>query len=533
MNQETDLQKRMLIFFVVVAVLMIGYSVLSSYYFSEEKPVATNSDNQTFQKKQEVESSKQKNPRGQNVLSYAGGSYNLLMGSKRVNSDDLKNLITVKTNFGEVKFSKIGGRIVSIYVDKYKTDIISEFAKNNRIFPTEIITTNPSLTALVNFSEYNFRKEGNSYIFSLEKEGIKIEKKFTFENSVFSIDIKTEGLEKEGLAIVNGIVLTENTSAFGHSGAIIKTDKELIKIDADIDREQVIRGNILWAGEENKYFIQLLATKNGFNATHVIPVAKEKTVVISEIPTNLEGFFFGGPKLYSLLESISEKYKKIWGKDLALQDSVDFGFFGILGKPLFIVLHFFYNYTHNWGIAIILLTVVIRILFFPLNHKSLKAMKKMADLAPEIKKLQKKYKDDPQKLQQEMMKLYAEHGANPMSGCLPIIVQIPVFIALYNVLMVTVELKNAPFMLWITDLSSKDPYYILPILMGLSMIAQQWITPSSDKNQKMIMYIMAVVFTFMFMNFPSGLVLYWLTNNILGLAQSYIINKSMGRYKKS
>ncbi|MDQ7055380.1 MAG: membrane protein insertase YidC [Persephonella sp.] len=197
------------------------------------------------------------------------------------------------------------------------------------------------------------------------------------------------------------------------------------------------------------------------------------------------------------------------------------------------VLHFFYNFTHNWGVAIILLTVVIRIIFFPLNHKSLKAMKKMADLAPEIKKLQKKYKDDPQKLQQEMMKLYAEHGANPMSGCLPIIVQIPVFIALYNVLMVTVELKNAPFILWITDLSSKDPYYILPILMGLSMIAQQWVTPSSDKNQKMIMYIMAVVFTFMFMNFPSGLVLYWLTNNILGLAQGYIINRSMGKYKKS
>jgi len=118
-----------------------------------------------------------------------------------------------------------------------------------------------------------------------------------------------------------------------------------------------------------------------------------------------------------------------------------------------------------------------------------------------------------------------------MSGCLPIIAQIPIFIALYNVLMVTVELKNVPF-LWIPDLSDKDPYYILPILMGLSMIAQQWITPSSDKNQKMIMYIMAAVFTFMFMNFPAGLVLYWLTNNILGIGQSFIINKQLGRYDK-
>ncbi|MDQ7055379.1 MAG: membrane protein insertase YidC [Persephonella sp.] len=311
MNQETDLQKRMFIFFIVVAVLMIGYSVLSSYYFSKEKPVAEKkSDIQTAQKKQETAVSETKKQKTQTVVSYSGGSFNLLLGSRRVNTDSLKNIVTVRTDFGEVKFSKVGGRVVSIYVDKYRTDIISDFAKNNRIFPTEIITTNPQLTALINFSEYSFKKEGNSYIFTLKKDGIKVEKRFVFENSVFSLKIKTEGLEKEGIAIINGIVLTENTSAFGHSGAIIKTDKELIKIDADIDREQIIRGNILWAGEENKYFIQLLATKNGFNTTHVIPVAEEKTVVISEISPEIEGFFFGGPKLHSLLESITENYKK-------------------------------------------------------------------------------------------------------------------------------------------------------------------------------------------------------------------------------
>ncbi|MEJ5172537.1 MAG: membrane protein insertase YidC, partial [Hydrogenothermaceae bacterium] len=192
-----------------------------------------------------------------------------------------------------------------------------------------------------------------------------------------------------------------------------------------------------------------------------------------------------------------------------------------------LLLHFFYEYIPNWGVAIIILTVLIRIIFFPLNHKSLKAMKKMADLAPEMEKLKKKYAKDPQKLQEEMMKLYAQAGANPLSGCLPILVQIPVFIALYNVLMVTVELKGAPFILWIKDLSDKDPYYILPILMGLSMIAQQFITPSTDKNQQIIMYVTAVVFTFMFLTFPSGLVLYWLTNNILGLIQSFIVNKTM------
>jgi len=350
------------------------------------------------------------------------------------------------------------------------------------------------------------------------------------KDSTLSLKIDTEGLEKYGLSVINGISLKAESRAFGHSGAIIKTDKELIKLDADIDKKQTIRGHILWAGEENKYFLQMLAVKGGFSATHVVPIAEEKTVVFSEIPTSVEGFFFGGPKLYSLLGDITEKYKKEWNIDLSLRESIDFGFFGILGKPLFLIMHFIYDYIHNWGLTIIILTVLLRIVLFPLNHKSLKAMKKMADLAPEIKKLQKKYQKDPQKLQEEMMKLYAEHGTNPMSGCLPIVAQIPIFIALYNVLMVTVELKMVPF-LWVQDLADKDPYYILPILMGVSMIAQQWITPSSNKNQKIIMYIMAFVFTFLFMNFPAGLVLYWLTNNILGIGQSLIVNKQMGLYK--
>ncbi len=533
MNQEQDLQKRMLIFFVVVAVLMIGFSFFSSYFFKTGKNQSEKQITQTVEKEPEKKDIKEKAKEEKPQIVYnSGGSYNLLLGSRRINADDLKDLVTVKTDFGEVKISKIGARIVSIYIEKYKTDIISDFSKKNRIFPTEIITTDPKITDILNFSEYDFKKKGDRLVFRLKKDGINVVKEFVLNDSIFSFNLKLDGLEKYGVSIINGISIGEAGRVFGHSGGIIKTDKELIRIDPDIEREQIIRGNILWAGEENKYFIQMLAAKNGFTATHIIPVAKEKTVVLSEISSSLEGFFFGGPKLFSLLEKLTDRYKKEWNKDLALQDTVDFGIFGILGKPLFIVLHFFYNFSHNWGIAIILLTVLIRIIFFPLNHKSLKAMKKMADLAPEIKKLQKKYKDDPQKLQQEMMKLYAEHGANPMSGCLPIVVQIPVFVALYNVLMVTVELKNAPFMLWITDLSSKDPYYILPILMGLSMVAQQWITPSSDKNQKMIMYIMSAIFTFMFMNFPSGLVLYWLTNNILGLIQSYFINRKLGRYEK-
>ncbi len=510
--EQQDIQKKVLLFFVIVSILLISFSIINGYFFkSDNVKQETKSNAQTLE-------TKPVNPIG---------SYDLVLTGERINRDNLKDLIKVKTKEGYIEFSKIGGRIVSVYLNKYNTDLISNFSKSNRIFPGEIITTDKSLTSLINLSPYQVVENGNTITFKLKTDKVEVEKIYTIEDDgTIGFSFKTKGLENVGLTVLSGISLPEE-GTFGHSGAIIKTQNDLIRVKKDISTVQTIRDRILWVGEENKYFIQLFSIKGSSNTSYVIPVVKETTVVLSEISTNVEGFSYIGPKLYSTLGELTEKYKKIWNVDLDLRTSIDFGFFGILGKPLFLFLHFIYNYVQNWGLAIIILTILLRIVLFPLNHKSLKAMKKMSELAPEIEKLKKKYAKDPQKLQEEIMKLYAESGANPMSGCLPIVAQIPIFIALYNVIMVTVELKNAPFMLWIKDLSDKDPYYVLPILMGLSMIAQQWITPSSDKNQKMIMYIMSGVFTFMFMNFPSGLVLYWFTNNILGLIQSLIINKSM------
>ena len=486
--EQQDMQKRFMIFFGAVALLLISFSLISQYFFKDS---TQNQKNQTQQTQREVAA----------PIKQISGSYDLVLTGERVNTDNLKDLVRIKTKEGYIEFSNIGGRIVSAFDNRYNVDIIPEFSKSNKVFPGEIITTDINTTKLLNFSKYESKIQDNKILFYLKNENV-------------------------GLAYLTGITL-KSEGTFGHNGPIIKTDKEIIKINNDINTIQTIRDKILWAGQENKYFMQILSIKGGINTVYIVPVAKDTTVVLSEIPASFEGFNYLGPKLYSLLGEITDKYQKLWNVDLNLRSSVDFGFFGILGKPLFLLLHFIYDFVHNWGLAIIVLTVLLRLVLFPLNHKSLKAMKKMADLAPEMEKLKKKYAKDPQKLQEEIMKLYAEAGANPMSGCLPILAQIPIFIALYNVLMVTVELKNAPFMLWIKDLSDKDPYYVLPILMGLSMVAQQFITPSSDKNQRMIMYIMAGVFTFMFMNFPSGLVLYWLTNNILGLIQSVIINKSM------
>ncbi len=510
--QQEDMQKRMLIFFAVVSFLFITFSIFSQYFFpehgkEEKNQQKTTQETQSFTPFQHT------------------GNYDLILSPERQNLDTSKN-VKIKTDFGYVEFTPFGGRITSIYIEKYNQDMVDDFSKKNKIFVGELITSKPDLTRILNFSEYTVSQDKNSITFKLQKENVEIEKIYTIsDNGTINLSVKTKGIENTAVSILSGISL-KSEGSFGHEGAVVKTDKELIKIDKDIQQPKTIRDNILWAGEENKYFLQIFAPKGGSNTVNIVPIGKEITAVLVNVSPDFEGFIYSGPKLYSLLGQITDYYKNLWKVDLDLRSSIDFGFFGILGKPLFLLLHFFYTYIPNWGVSIIILTILIRILFFPLNHKSLKAMKKMADLAPEIEKLKKKYAKDPQKLQEEIMKLYAESGANPMSGCLPILVQIPVFIALYNVLMVTVELKHAPFMLWIKDLSDKDPYYILPILMGLSMIAQQWITPPSDKNQKIIMYILAGVFTFMFMNFPSGLVLYWLTNNILGLLQSFIINKT-------
>lgn len=506
--QQDDIQKRMLIFFVVVSILVVSFSVVSSIFFNKDQP------------SQKTPSSTEKN---QPVT--VSQNLKLPTTSNQTTGETVK----IETERGYVQISQTGGQIVSIYDKHYTIDMVSDFARKQGLFLGQIVAEDPKLTQLLNNSTYEITQNAeNKVCFTLKGEEFEVLKCYIVnKDGTIEFSFNVKGFENQRLWMLSAVSLNTEGS-FGHEGPVIKTKKELIKYEADeIKSEVTLKDEVLWAGEENKYFKQIVSIKGGSQEVRILPVGGDKTAVLVSINPVSEGFVFGGPKLYSLLGDINQKYEKLWGVDLDLRSSIDFGFFGIFGKPLFLLLHFFYQYIPNWGVAIIILTILIRLVFFPLNHKSLKAMKKMADLAPEIEKLKKKYGKDPQKLQEEIMKLYAQAGANPLSGCLPILVQIPVFIALYNVLMVTVELKGAPFILWIKDLSDKDPYYVLPVLMGLSMVAQQFITPSSDKNQQIIMYVLAGIFTFMFLTFPAGLVLYWLTNNILGLLQSLIVNKMM------
>jgi YidC/Oxa1 family membrane protein insertase len=213
-----------------------------------------------------------------------------------------------------------------------------------------------------------------------------------------------------------------------------------------------------------------------------------------------------------------------------LEHVVDYGWLTVLAYPLFILLNWLENLVHNWGWAIVLLTVIIKLVFYPLSAASYKSMAQMRKMAPRLQHLKERYGDDRQKMQEQMMKIYREEKINPLGGCLPILVQIPVFIALYWVLLSAVELRQAPFALWITDLSEPDPYYILPIVMAVTMFIQMKLSPTPpDPIQAKVMMIMPIAFSIFFFFFPAGLVLYWLVNNVLSILQQWRINTVIER----
>lgn len=226
--------------------------------------------------------------------------------------------------------------------------------------------------------------------------------------------------------------------------------------------------------------------------------------------------------------------RKLEGIAPGLQLVVDYGWLTVIAAPLFWVLQWFHKLTGNWGWAIILVTVSIKALFFPLSAASYKSMAKMRKLGPRLQQLKQTYGDDKMRMQQEMMEIYRKEKINPLGGCLPMVVQIPVFIALYWVLLGSVEMRQAPWLGWIQDLSSKDPYYVLPIIMGISMLIQTKLNPTPpDPIQAKVMLAMPIVFTAMFLFFPSGLVLYWVVNNSLSIAQQWQITRMLEGGKKA
>jgi len=292
--------------------------------------------------------------------------------------------------------------------------------------------------------------------------------------------------------------------------------------DGDVEGRTTLR-DVRLLSAFDQYFASIFY---GFGSDIIVNVDRDRSdnpVAYLEASDSLELHGFIGPKDYRLLDAI----------DPVLVNAIEYGWFTWAAKPLFSVLMWLHGIFGNWGWAIVVLVLLIRIVLYPLTYKGMISMQKMKDLAPKMKELREKYKGDPQRMNAAVMELYKKHGANPMGGCLPLLLQIPVFFAIYRVLLNAVELQGADWILWIDDLSRMDPTFILPILMGASMYFQQRITPNNftDPMQEKIFKYLPVVFTFFFVTFPSGLVLYWLTNNLLSIAQQYMVNKQYAKIK--
>ena len=380
----------------------------------------------------------------------------------------------------------------------------------------------------------------------IEKDGVHYRKVYTFYRDSYYVDVRYEvqnntNQDWRGYLYAQFVSTEtsddENTSFLGlgrlpsfTGGAIYTPDEKYKKIGFDDMREQplVQKTTSGWVAMLQHYFVgALLAEKesqyefyslvNGTGATtrysmgykHLEPLS-----VAAGRRGEMTARMFVGPK----------ENKRLVEADRQLELAVDFGWLTPVSAPLFWLLTQIQRVVVNWGLSIVLLTALVKLVFFPLSAASYKSMAKMKKLGPRMKTLKERYGDDKQKFQQAMMEMYKKDKINPLGGCLPIVVQIPVFIALYWVLLESVELRQAPLALWIHDLSAPDPYYVLPILMGASMFVQQLLNPAPvDPMQANIMRILPIVFTLFFLWFPAGLVLYWLVNNLLSIAQQWFV----------
>lgn len=271
------------------------------------------------------------------------------------------------------------------------------------------------------------------------------------------------------------------------------------------------------AEETNNYYSR--GVEQGNELRYVLGLSGETVAVADQASHTFQSILYVGPKIQRDLKALAT------GLDL----TVDYGFLTIIAKPLFKVLNFIYDKVGNWGWAIVIVTLLIKLVFYKLAESSYRSMANMRKLQPKMLAIKERYADDRQRQSQAMMELYKKEKINPLGGCLPMLIQIPVFIALYWVLLESVELRQADFILWIKDLSVKDPYFVLPVIMGISMYIQQKLSPApvTDPVQAKVFMILPFVFTFFFMFFPSGLVLYWVVNNILTIAQQWVITKKV------
>ncbi len=462
--------------------------------------------------------------------------------------------VNVVTDVFDLTINTLGAEIISTRLQEYavsskKPDIPFELLK---LTSDEQFITQSGLISKIKAADHHslYRTAQTRYEMSAgtdvldvpfvwEKEGIKVTKTYHFKKNDYLVEV-TYKVENNSNQPWKGNVYRqflrtepERESAFiyTYTGGVIYSDEEKyekIKFDDMVDEnlDRKIAGG--WMAMIQHYFLAAWIpnndeTNNFYSRAlsgerYVLGmVSTAKTIGVGETD-HFTTRLYMGPKNQKVLKSIATN----------LDLTVDYGYISVIAKPLFWAMQKIHAYVGNWGITIILITLLIKLVFFKLSATSYRSMANMRKLTPRIQALRERYGDDRQRMSQAMMDLYKKEKVNPMGGCLPILVQIPVFIALYWVLLESVEFRQAPFMLWINDLSIKDPYYVLPLLMGISMFIQQQLNPAPpDPVQAKILKALPIIFTLFFAFFPAGLVLYWVVNNTLSIAQQWVITRQI------
>lgn len=560
------MEKRALFAVVLSTLVFVGYT----YFFSPEPPPQKAPEQQATTTVQKAGTA----PTTTAVKPAAAPATQAQAAPQPAHTGPVKK-VTVDNGLVKYVFSEVGGRLISAKLDKFRearaeSSPLKELihVTDPNLAPFGLSTFKGSIPGLDKAvfalegpdGDRSARDKAVSVVFRwTDAAGVEVVKRYTIHPGNYLFDLKVELANRSPKAIDDNLILdvtalnnTKEGGRYAFRGFAAYVDEKLTEsdlgdlADAKKDKEKiVVNGDVAWGGYENSYFLQAFVANDAEGSVRGLIVGGEGdnrliqarfTSQPLSIPAGgATSFQFGGyfgPKDIDTLTAS--------GHDL--EKSIYMGFFDIVAKPLLYFLKWAYDLVGNYGLAIIIMTIAVKILFWPLTQKSYKSMRGMQSLQPEMQKLREKYKGDKQRLNQEMMGLYKAHKVNPMGGCLPMVIQIPVFFALYRLLDYAIELRHAPFMLWINDLSAPDRLFrfpfdipmmdppsgipVLTLLMGASMFITQKMTPTpGDPTQAKIMLLMPIVFTFIFINFPSGLVLYWLVQNILSIGQQYYVNK--------
>jgi len=441
----------------------------------------------------------------------------------------------------ELKFSTVGGLPIEASVEGYRESLrkdspmvrVLKLPETQGTFAT--VFSDPDLKAL---DAMQYQRKGDAAVtWMAGAGGLSVTKTYRHGSKRYHLEgeitLRFDGTKKRDwgtLSIPLGArQLTHDTNdpmqsweaVYYQNDSMQRTAAESIK-----EGDEVHQGATGWLAFGNRYFSSVfIVPSSGLNPDVVLARGPQFEGLYARYPLQLkEGQseisipfrLYLGPKDYQLLADVP-----------GLTKLIDYGIFSWLAFPLLALLKFFYGYVHNYGMAIILLTLMVRGIFYPLSLKSYRSMKSMQKLQPQIQALKEKHKADPKKFNEEQLALFRAHKVNPAGGCLPMLIQLPVFIALYAVLANSIELYHAPFFGWVQDLSSKDPFYVYPVLMGFAMLGQQRLTPTPgmDPIQVKMMYLMPVVFTFVMLKLPSGLTMYIFLSTLLGILQQLVINR--------